>query len=99
MRPRRLLLATAALSSLASCKEDRKPLPGNPKGALYEDGGAPIIQNMPANPKGTVYDAGAPEPPPPPVVDAGAGIDAPVIRRLPANPKGSHYDKRKKPPK
>jgi hypothetical protein len=77
MRPKRLLLASAALSTAAAslllyaCRERREPLPGNPKGIVYDAESTPL----PGNPKGIAYDAGQPEaeepagPPRPP--DAG----------------------------
>ncbi|MEO8705683.1 MAG: hypothetical protein ABI867_36970 [Kofleriaceae bacterium] len=74
MRSRRLLLATAALSSSLACKKER-PLPGNPKGSMYVDAG-PITPNLPANPKGSNYDDDAPRPTP---IDA--GVDAPVPKQ------------------
>ena len=109
MRPRRFLLVTAALSSatfVAACKKE--PLPGNPKGSVYDDAPPPP---PPANPKGSAYDDGVS--PPKPLVDTpdGGEVDGgppavkptpdagPVIPRMPANPKGSHYDDKKPPPK
>jgi hypothetical protein len=89
MRPRRLLLASVALSSSLACKKEKPPA-GNPKETGY-DARLPIVNELPGNPKGVTYDAalaGDP-PPPPPVVDA--GVDA-IVHRMPANPKGSHYD-------
>ena len=54
MRPKRFLLVTAALSTIACGKEAAKPEP--PEAGEM---------NMPANPKGSFYDAGLqPEPPP-----------------------------------
>lgn len=117
MRPRRFLLVTTALSSatlVASCKKEamHEPLPGNPKGAIY-DGAGPVIP-PPANPKGSGYDDGLP--PPKPLADAADGgtpgqngvnedADAkpkreppPIIPHPPANPKGSHYDTGMKKP-
>ena len=50
---------------------ETQPLPGNPKGSMYDAGvvspvatdaaipaDAPMIKRLPANPKGTRYDAG-----------------------------------------
>jgi hypothetical protein len=112
MRRRRLLLATTALSTMAlmACKKEGAPLPANPKGSVYDDGGPP--PPSPANPKGSMYDAGlsqaspppsdtvtasSPPPPPPPPPSARATATGPVTPRLPANPKGSHYDAGLKP--
>lgn len=110
MRTRRFLLAASALSTLTFCKPEKPlpevlPLPGNPKGTMYDAAmiapppDAEVLP-LPGNPKGTMYDAGiAPMKP-----DAAASVDAPAAPRdaptaprdgrrpLPGNPKGSFYD-------
>ena len=58
---RKLLLASAALSSLAAteaCGKNEAALPGNPKGSTYDqpvrDAGP--VEPLPGNPKGSHYD-------------------------------------------
>lgn len=99
MRTRRLLLAASALSTLAfGCTKDKpgdkpeitgEPLPGNPKGSIYDAGLEPLqppdasVGVQPVAP-----DAAVVAPPP---RDAGLQIKVePMIR---GNPKGSRYDK------
>jgi hypothetical protein len=76
MRPKRFLLVTAALSTVACGKQAAQPEPP-------EAG----VMNLPANPKGSFYDAGLEPPPPPPPPTTTQTVIPP-----PANPKGSHYD-------
>jgi hypothetical protein len=101
MRTRRFLLAASALSTLAfGCTKDKpsdkpeitgEPLPGNPKGSLYD---ANVMEPPPLVDAATavapvVRDAADAEVPPP--RDAGLQIKpGPTIR---GNPKGSRYDK------
>ena len=62
---RKLLLASAALSSLAAteaCGKNEAALPGNPKGSTYDQptpadaGSANEVLPLPGNPKGSHYD-------------------------------------------
>ena len=80
---RKLLLASAALSSLAAteaCGKNEAALPGNPKGSTYDqpvpDAGVtdtgPVLP-LPGNPKGSHYDTTSEDlkPPVPTTMDAG----------------------------
>ncbi|MDB4998875.1 MAG: hypothetical protein JWM74_6307, partial [Myxococcaceae bacterium] len=62
---RKLLLASAALSSLAAteaCGKNEAALPGNPKGSTYDQPKPPDaaptteVLPLPGNPKGSHYD-------------------------------------------
>jgi hypothetical protein len=110
MRNRRLLLAVSALSTLTFCRKGNDapvvppppdaevlPLPGNPKGTLYDAGLAPPTLDAAAAPADA---ATAPK-------DAAAVPRDAAVRRprpprdgasLVANPKGSFYDKNIKDP-
>jgi hypothetical protein len=80
---RKLLLASAALSTLAATQACGKkaapldpPLPGNPKGSTYDqpqpvDAG-PVVP-LPGNPKGSHYDTTSEDMKPPVPVTADAG--------------------------
>lgn len=81
MKPRKLLLATAALTTAISCggKKKEPVIYANPKGGHYDPG---------------LTDAGVDAPPPPPPPDAGAAEVGPGSGdpQIYANTKGSFYD-------
>jgi hypothetical protein len=95
---RKLLLASAALSTLAAtqaCSKKEAPLPGNPKGSMYDqpppvDAG-PVVP-LPGNPKGSHYDTTSEDMKPPVPVTADAGGSK-------ADAGGSKADAGTKPPK
>src|SRR5688572_22479250 len=96
-KTRRLLLATAALSTAAAIEAcSKEPLPGNPKGSHYDDAG-PVA--LPANPKGSHYDQGLDSGTATPPPSATPERDAGPVLPPPANPKGSHYDSGLQKPK
>ncbi len=76
MRPRKLLLAAAALSTAFGCggKKKEQIIYANPKGSVYDKG--PL-------------DAGTPEAIP---ADGAAGPPDVAPIPPPANPKGAYYD-------
>jgi hypothetical protein len=92
---RKLLLASAALSSLAAtqaCGKKEAPLPGNPKGSMYDQRPDAAAQemNMPGNPKGSHYDTTSEDMKPavPTTMDAGGSkADAATTATATTGPK------------